>query len=166
MIKNIEKYKKSHSKPTSKGKGLLFCRFGGLNIVRQKNNYGKKGFHNAPERYGFYAFPFPYVEMFLAASTKMNEIKSGVYKKFKASEGYIWSHLEPRNKSDIIEVNNDWFKTTIEVYKKSLKICYANDAGCNQFQYGMPNRKNPYSFVSKDHLEVFITRETILKDGL
>ena len=69
------------------------------------------------------------------------------YKKFKAVEGNIWSHLEPRNKSDIIEQKNGWYKTTVEVYLKSLKICYANDSGYNQAKYGMPNRKNPYSFV-------------------
>jgi len=166
MLKNIDKNKKKYDKPVSKGKGLLLCRFGGINIVKQKNNYGKDGFHNAPERYGFYAFPYPYVEMFLAGSTKMNEIKAGVYKKFKAVEGNIWSHLEPRNKSDIIEQKNGWYKTTVEVYLKSLKICYANDSGYNQAKYGMPNRKNPYSFVSKDHLEVFLTRETILKDKI
>lgn len=155
--------KRESLKPCVGGKGLTLCRYGGINIVKQKGNYGKDGFHNAPERHGFYAFPFPYVEIFLAASTKLNEIHAGVYKKFKAYDGYIWSHLKPQKESDIIEVKNSWYKTTVSVFKKSLKICYANDSSYIQSKYGMPNRKNPYSFVSKDHLEVFVTRETVLR---
>lgn len=158
-----QKILNAFGKPISKGQGISLCRFGGLNIIRQKNNYGKSGFHNAPERHGFYAFPFTFVEMFLAASTKQKEIKEGTYKRFNAVEGFLWTHLKPARQADIIDENESWYKVSIEGYVKALKICYANDSAENQFKYGMPNRANPYTFVSRDHLEVFITRQTVIK---
>lgn len=62
-------------KAVSKGKGISLCRYGGLNIVKQRGNYGNDTFHSAPERYGFYAFPYSFVEMFLVGSTKTKEVK-------------------------------------------------------------------------------------------
>ena len=89
-------------KAVSKGKGISLCRYGGLNIVKQKGNYGNDTFHSAPERHGFYAFPYSFVEMFLVGSTKTKEVKEGTYKKFRAIDGYLWTHLKPARQADII----------------------------------------------------------------
>lgn len=144
-----------------KNKGVLLSRYGGLNIVKQKNNYGEDYFHSAPERYGFYAFIYPFVELFLVMSTKKKEVEEGTYKKFKAIDGYIWTHLEPKKKSQIIEVKNSWFKIPVSALPGAISKIYAKDSMSMSEAFDIKGtRINPYSLTTRDHLEVFICRET------
>ncbi len=178
MIKNFEKNKLKMNKPFI-GKGLSLVRYGGLNLVKQKGNYGNDTYHSAPEKYGFYAFIYPYIELFLIGSTKVNEFKASVRKEFNAVDGLIWSHIKPVNSSDIIQVHNSWYKTTVEVLKKSIAKEYAESSSLLQ-AYNFfqdidkripfnPNKSpdelkiqriNPYSWCSTDYLEVFICKDT------
>lgn len=162
-----EPLKRKMGKPVSKGQGISLCRYGGLTMVRQRGNYGNNTFHSAPERYGFYAFPYSYVEMFLTGSTKQKEVKEGTYKRFTALDGYLWTHLKPSRQADIIAEHGSWYKVSVEGYIKALKKEYArlSPAMYKDF-YGdkkvLPNRANPFIITTKDELEVFVTRETII----
>lgn len=162
-----EPIKKKMGKPVSKGQGISLSRYGGLNIVRQKGNYGNNTFHSAPERHGFYAFPYSYVEMFLATSTKRKEINEGTYKKFVAVDGFLWTHLKPTRQADIIAIYGSWYKVSVQAYIRALKKEYARlSQQMYKDFYGndkpSPNRANPFIITCKDDLEVFITRETII----
>jgi hypothetical protein len=165
-----------HDKPL---KTLTLARYGGLNIVKQKNNYGRETFHSAPERYGFYAFIFPYIELFLVASTRENELKDGTYKKFNPKGGVIWTHLEPPKASMIITKKNSWYKVNVGdmpvICKKAFAVEVGKEYGDSIYgichkeynkerekQYFSPMNKSPYAFMSKDHLEVFVCRDTII----
>lgn len=144
-----------------KNKGVWLSRYGGLTLVNQKGNYGRDTFHAAPERYGFYAFIYPYVEMFLAMSTKRKEVNEGTYKKFKAIDGFIWIHLEPKRKSEIVEMKNSWYKIHVSSLPGAIAKVYAKDsAEMGEIWGNNIGRLNPYSITSKDHLEVFVCRET------
>jgi hypothetical protein len=157
--------------PQKPFKHVTLARYGGLSMVRQKNNYGKDSFHSAPERYGFYAFVFPYIEMYLAYSTKENEINAGVYKKFPVKGGYIWTHLEPHDVTQIKSVKGSWFKVSVDYLPKLYSKYFAIETG---YKYGndvkdmrrfknffSPKNKSPYAYISKDHLEVFVCRDTV-----
>lgn len=164
-----------HEKPI---KGLSLARYGGLNMVKQKNNYGNDTYHSAPERYGFYAFIFPYIELFLIGSTKVKEYDEGTYKKFTPKGGEIWTHLRPPSASMIIQAKGSWFKVRVDDMPAICKKAFAKEVGYQYAQeiynYGdlnnpdrkiqrySPMNKAPYANLSKDHLEVFVCRDTIL----
>lgn len=162
------------SKPFKK---VTLARFGGLNMVRQRKNYGNDTFHSAPERYGFYAFVFPYIELFLIGSTKNKEFQEGTYKKFQLKGGFIWTHLKPFKSNEIIDTYGSWYKIRAEYLPKLYAKYFAIETGCTYandvYGYGhkehnkerikkfySPMKKSPYIFTSKDHLEVFVCRET------
>lgn len=165
-------------KPFGNNKVAL-VRYGGLNMVKQKGNYGNETYHSAPERFGFYAFIFPYIELFLIGSTKHNEFKAGVRKEFHAVDGEIWTHFKPKNPKDIIAVHNSWYKVRVSVLNKTIRKVYAVDSSYTQARYHFidhekripfdSNKKfpkieriNPYSYCSTDHMEVFVCRDTII----
>lgn len=143
-----------------KNKGVSLCRFGGLNLVNQKGNYGNDTFHSAPERYGFYAFIYPHVEMFLVMSTKRKEVEERTYKKFKAVDGMIWTHLRPKRTSEIIKQKNSWYKIHVSSLPGAIAKAYAQDSGEMAVEWGTKERINPYSLMTKDHLEVFVCKDT------
>lgn len=172
------KPKKTLRKPFGNNKVAL-VRYGGLNMVKQKGNYGNKTYHSAPERFGFYAFIFPYIELFLIGSTKQNEFKAGVRKEFHAIDGEIWTHLKPSNRKDIIAEHNSWYKVHVSVLNKTIRQVYANDSTNIQTRYYFMDeekripfnsetpfpkikRINPYSNSSTDHMEVFVCRDTVI----
>lgn len=175
--KNFEKIKRQLNKPLV-SHGVSLIRYGGLNIVKQKGNYGRDTYHSAPERNGYYAFLFPFIELFLIGSTKTVEFKAGIRKKFHAVDGHIWTHFKPDNVSDIIAVHNDWYKVHVSVLNKLIQKKFAFDSACIQTRYshatyGEPvvktgkrndsvkvQRINPYVYYSKDHMEVFVCRDT------
>lgn len=176
---NIVKTKRQHNKPVV-SRGVSLTRWGGLNIVKQKGNFGNDTFHSAPERYGFYAFVFPYIDLFLIGSTKIKEFKEHTKKDFHAVDGYIWTHLKPRNVSDIVEVRNSWYKIHVSTLNKVLQKAFADDCAHCQTSYFFEDnetrtpykgregiepkvvRLNPYSIVSIDHLEVFVCRDAVI----
>ena len=171
---------KKHQAPF-KDNQITLARFGGLNMVKQKGNYhtGKeKTFHGAPERFGMYAYIFPFIDLFLASSTKSNEIKAKVYKKFQALDGFIWTHLA-HSSVVIHDTKGSWNKVAVKDMPKQVRKALATDSGAvyamikygdnykdyenRQIQVkGHPMLKNPYTYICKDHLEVFLTRETII----
>lgn len=157
-----DKIVNKYGKAVSKGRGITLCRFGGLKMVKQKGNYGKSGFYNAPERYGFYAFVYQFVDIFLASSTQ--SLTKDNYKRFNAIDGYIWTHIRPVKDKDIVEVsaNDCWYKVSIKTFIKCVKKAYAVDSSNMSSKDYISDRNNPYKCVGKDHLEVFITRETII----
>lgn len=172
------KPKKPLKKPFGDNKVAL-VRYGGLSMVKQKGNYGNETYHSAPERFGFYAFIFPYIELFLIGSTKKDEFKAGVRKEFHAVDGEIWTHFKPKNAKDIIAVHNSWYKIRVSVLNKTIRKVYAEDCAYMQSHYHFidhekripfnPNqpppkieRINPYSHCSTDHMEVFVCRDTII----
>lgn len=103
MNNNIEKIKRQMNKPLA-STGVSLVRWGGLTMVKQKGNYGRDTFHAAPERYGFYAFLFPFIDLFLISSTKKTEFNAGVRKEFHAISGVIWTHIKPDDASMILDV--------------------------------------------------------------
>jgi hypothetical protein len=175
---NIEKIKRQLNKPLV-SHGVSLVRYGGLNIVKQKGNYGNQTYHSAPERHGYYAFLFPFIELFLIGSTKQDEFKAGVRKKFHAIDGYIWTHFKPRQRKDIVAESNGWYKVHVSVLNKIIQQRFALDSTCIQTNYtyeryltdnqpekGKRNdavkvkRINPYVYYSTDHMEVFVCRDT------
>lgn len=158
-------------------KHVTLARWGGLSMVRQRKNYGNDTFHSAPERYGFYAFVFPYIELFLIGSTKNKEFQEGTYKKFTLKGGFIWTHLKPFKSNEIFDTYGSWYKIRVEYLPKLYAKYFAIETGCSYARniYGFdykennkerikkfysPMNKSPYIFTSKDHLEVFVCRET------
>lgn len=175
-----EKIKNKMQKPLRDG-AVSLIRYGGLNIVKQKGNYGNKTYHSAPEKFGYYAFIFPYIELFLIGSTKVNEFNAGMRKEFHAVDGFIWTHFKPDNQKDILAVSNDWYKVPVSVMNKIIRKVYAEESAINDTYYHYEDffgerklinpskpapkahRNNPYSYCSTDHMEVFVCRETIIK---
>lgn len=156
-----DKIVNKYGKAVSKGRGITLCRFGGLGMVKQKGNYGKDGFYNAPERYGFYAFLYQFVDIYLASSTQ--RIAKDNYKRFNVIDGFIWTHIKPSKDRLIVEKVNSWYKVSIETFIKCVKKAYAMDSGSLEAKFSEPSRNNPYChYISRDHLEVFITRDTVI----
>ena len=161
---------------------LNLCRYGGIGkMIKQKGNYDRKtemSFHQAPERYGFYAFIFPLVELFLLGSPvnvsksestgirapqgRFLELKNGSYKKFTAFDGTIWTHLKPKKRSMILDEIGSWYKVRVEDIHILLNQEIANmnkQLRMDSF-YKHLGYKAILNFYSKDHFEVFVTKDT------
>lgn len=175
----------SHFKHHSKGKVTL-ARYGGIGkCIKQKGNFGRfkndedgeMTYHEAPERYGYYAFIYPYIELFLLGSPvnkagknnkdrsqgqyagRFQEKKSRTYKKFIATDGTLWTHLKPRKQSMILEEKGSWYKVNVSDFYKVISQSMASLHG-ESVGMGFPVGINPTYTFSKDHLEVFVTRDT------
>lgn len=179
MNKNIEKIKKKMNKPSASN-SISLVRWGGLSIVRQKGNYGNEGFHTAPERYGFYAFIFPFIDLFLISSTKKAEFDARVRKEFQAIDGLIWTHIKPHDVSMILAIKDNWYKVRVTDLNKIIRKVFAYESSEAQAKFFFENiekripwksnsgkelkvhRVNPYGGYGGmiDHLEVFVCRDT------
>lgn len=179
MKKNVEKIKRQMNKPLVSN-GVSLVRWGGLTMVRQKGNYGRDTFHAAPERYGFYAFLFPFIDLFLISSTKKTEFDAGVRKEFHAVDGVIWTHLKPSDSSLILDVQGNWYKVNVSVLNKMVQKAFAVESSVVQSDYFFENpeirkpwrgkegqelkvhRVNAYGGYGRmrDNLEVFVCRDT------
>lgn len=117
--------------------------------VEQKGNFGLDGFHNAPEKYGYYCFNKKYVEPFLYCW------KEGFPDRYTTNivGGYIWIHLEPPMNL-IIERCNSWYKIRAEEYHKIFIKHYPLNVLSNRVSCGLK--------CSFDGLEIFCTEETKL----
>lgn len=130
-------------------KSIKIKRFGKLIPVNQDGNYLDDGFHNAPEANGFYCFNYKHYEGFLVGERIYNrDLYFG-----EIVGGYIWVHLKPKSNMIIKQVN-DWYKIRYEDYHK----IYTKNYGNSVFNY---NTQIPYA---RDHLEIFCTDETIIKN--
>jgi len=166
-------------------KKLRLARYGGLSAVRQKHyttNYQKMGFHDAPERYGFYAFLFPYIDLFLLTG-ETGKLKNGEFKKKRdkiavpykkfSVEGDIWTHiyLDKKYRYLIKDKRGKWFKINSNDFIKIFKKEYAKMTGeyieliTHNYKKERVNNifftvKNPYKLFSTDYLEIFVPRST------
>lgn len=175
----------SHFNHHSQGKVTL-ARYGGIGkCIKQKGNFGRykkdsdgeMTYHEAPEKYGYYAFIFPYIELFLLGSPvnkvgkgkdngmsngfagRFTEKKSHTYKKFIASGGTLWTHLKPRKRSMILEEKGSWYKVNVADFYKIINQTMAKQHG-ESVGFGYPVGINAARAFSNDHFEVFITRDT------
>ena len=163
---------------TLKNGQINLVRYGGINkLIKQKHNYCKNSddasYHNAPEKYGFYCFLYPFIELFLLGSPvngkkgRFMELKSHTVKKFVAYDGYIWTHLEPKNKSLIKDIHGAWNKIHVHDFKTVIRQYIALETGGTKsessWMYMEGNVKNPLRWYSKDHMEIFICRDTKYK---
>ena len=157
MKKNIEKIKRQLNKPLASN-GVSLVRWGGLSMVRQRGNYGNDTFHSAPERYGFYAFIFPFIELFLISSTKKTEFDARIMKKFHAVDGYIWTHLKPEDPSMIIAVHGDWFKVHVSNLNKIVQKAFAVESSVIQSDYFFENPETRKPWVTNEGKELKVKR--------
>lgn len=169
---------KKHHTPAK----ITLARYGGIGkLVKQKNNYvagNEEIYHNAPERKGYYAFIFPYIELFLLGSPvnaskndwdenrsnrgRFVEKKAHVYKKFFATGGTIWTHMMPKKRHMILEEKGGWVKINVSDFSVVLGH-YLSDLGRSarsSHGYSLEVAKQPFRIYSKDDMEVFITRDT------
>lgn len=159
-------------------KKLILARYGGLSPVKQKHftqNEEEMSWHGAPEKYGIYAFLWPYIDWFLLSGTnklktnhtgKKRDSLNHRYRKFSV-QGDIWVHLVPPAKYthlvkkkfgswNLID-SRDFQMIMTKLYSQELKYSRKDfKEFCKVFE----DYKSPYRFVSKDHLEVFIPRRT------
>lgn len=166
---------------------VQLVRFGGIGKqIKQKGNYGNSkkeednlmGFHEAPEKKGFYAFIHPFVELFLLGSPvnkkgKVKAAESGVngyagrfqerdarvIKKFNATGGTIWTHLKPRKGSMILEEKGAWYKVNVSDFYKIINIALATQHG-ESVGMGFPVGVSGSYIFSNDAFEVFVTKDT------
>lgn len=158
------------------GKEVKFVRYGGLSPVPQKG-FSKKfpTLHSPPERSGFYAFVWPYIEMFLLSGLsktqknfKNEPIKKHMHPRTFYYYGFIWHHLGVYVKNEqILDERGGWYKTDFKTYIEALRkglhdersssfgpsfeIKKDNDE-INYLQSYMRGKNN----FMKDHFEVFI----------
>ena len=114
---------------------LKLARYGGLSHIKQKHfttNEEEMGYHGAPERKGFYAFLYPYIEWFLLGGTeKIKDIENPKnkrqilvhkYRIFKVN-GYVWTHLTiPKEfQAFIVQERGSWVKIHSEYINNILK---------------------------------------------
>ncbi len=161
-------------------KKITLCRLGGINkLIKQKGNYDATAeydsMHNAPERRGFYAFVHPYIEKRILTASfknkhyKNKEFNKDTYKIFDFVGGSIWTHFEPKNKSDILEKKGFyWYKVKLSVFISTLNDEYVEQ---QKFAHGnikiidgdhIGKIKNPYLGYDKSDLEVFICSDSII----
>lgn len=154
------------------GKPIRFVRYGGLSPVKQ-NGYSripKEGWnahHAPPAKWGFYAFTWPLIEMFLLGGRNKKDKHSKFTKEGKPIsrkvfdyEGLIWHHFDiPKDK--IISTHGGWNKSTFEDFCDALrKYCHI----CRAEFYTEFGNKQMYQVRSfsnsifKDLTEVFIEK--------
>ncbi len=164
---------------------MKFMRVGGLSPVNHKKRFKLRKdddiesksftgtYHLPPTKHGIYAFPFPYFEGFLVMWSERHrqEIKTRGITKFEFN-GQIWSHLKPKNDSDIIKVVDSWYLTTIEVYEKTLqkeihKLNGEMNGSKHNFGVMCDNafKRGRGGMYVRDHLEVYIDKQNCSKIG-
>lgn len=140
---------------------MKFARCGGLSAVKQTHYKSiPETFHSPPTRRGTYAFIWPYYELFLVMWNERNkkEMETNGFRIFNY-DGPIWCHLA-ETKSSIMK--GGWYKTDTETLEKALKKAINSDRQQLHrdkfFQVWQSTRGkfNPYKWITKDHLEVFI----------
>lgn len=152
--------------------GIHLVRVGGLSPIKQS-----KG--SAPERYGVWAFIYPYVEPFLLGSTNAEGVhKSGDqerentrYHQMKREGLKHFNHkgvLYTRIALPGVDEVNGWFKTDADTLSKYMGKHYSNSWADTRKSKSWelpkePNQKpsfplgaNPWTIYSKDEFEVFV----------
>lgn len=134
-------------------KSIKVTRFGKLLPVSQAGNFGKDGFHNAPENEGFYCFNTKFIEHFLSSHCMYkNDVYHG-----EIVDGTIWVHLEPPQKNMILSRYNSWYLIRAKDYNKILTSLYNSQVTSFDKYFGSQK-------YAKDHLEIFCTKDTVFKN--
>lgn len=95
----------------SKTKKLKFARYGGLSSVNQEGYNSNIGsFHSPPAKRGFYAFVWPYIELFLLGMdcTKDPRVSGAKFTYARDSKGVIITDLHPEYESYYIGKDKYW----------------------------------------------------------
>ena len=170
-------------------KRIELARYGGLSPIKQKHyttNYDEMTYHGAPEKYGIYAFIWPYIDWFLinGDTGKIKDNTDGLknkrsrlnctYKRFSV-DGEIWIHLEipPKYQHMILDERGNWVKIHSDDFVKLFKKVYAIDTGeaidLERRGWGSEEEidlnktiKKAYQFFTTDHLEVFVPKGTTI----
>lgn len=154
-------------------KGMKFIRYGGLRPVKQKNR-------KAPESRGLWAFVFPYFDWWFLSNPcshghgrfkKNGSFNKKLLKKF-FYEGSIYTPISVPG-GEVVETRSGhvWVKTTTKEFFSFIPKVYASDISTARKviyedgrrpskdearEYEKLVTRNPYSYVSVDHYEVFI----------
>lgn len=98
---------------------LTLVRYGGLSYKKQKHfvkNEHEKTFHNPPERYGIYAFLYPYINWYLLGGSRNTNNDT----RFKSElSGFEWSDYEDRN---YIAFKNKHDSLTPQSFYRKFKV--------------------------------------------
>lgn len=170
-------------------KKLQLVRWGGLSPIKQRHfvseNCEDKSFHNPPERYGFYAFPYCLVEDFLLGydpENKERKINKSTgekyflnyrkqYKRFEV-DGVVWVHIADDFPEFVLETKGSWqlihssdykiiLKKFIIMERRGLTDVDTHPSFKGILVYGdFFKLKNPHEYFSKDHYEIFIPSKT------
>jgi len=168
-------------------KRIELARYGGLSPVKQKHyttNYDEMTFHGAPEKYGMYAFLWPYIDWFLLTGNtgKMKddskeyknkrESLNCSYKRFSV-DGEIWIHLDVPAKYQymILDERGSWIKIHSDNFVLLFKKVYAittgeaielerNGFGSSEINDLDKTIKSAFKFFTTDHLEIFVPKGT------
>jgi hypothetical protein len=158
-------------------KKLILARYGGLSPKKQHHyvsNEKDMSFHTAPERKGIYAFLWPYIDLFLLSGTdkfiyssekRKREQLPYKYRKFTV-EGDIWTHINihPKYEYVVKERKGSWVRIDSEDFVKVFKKEYLKNIKEAKEWTGKKDKiKNPYLFITTDHLEIFIPAKTKIK---
>ena len=172
-------------------KRLKLARYGGLSPVKQTHytsDFNEMSYHGAPQKYGIYAFHWPYIDWWMLSAGDTGKLKpyyntdtdedikyknkherlTHSYKKFSVGEGYIWTHLDCGSKA--VDWRGSWEKVHIDDFLPIFKKHYSQVTK-EYWQVGKDwnlstkptyTCKAPYKMFCKDHLEIFIPRGTKL----
>jgi hypothetical protein len=131
-------------------KGIKLSRVGGLSPVKQKNN------EDAPEKYGVYAFIWPYFDDFFLSSFDQEGEKPGGRLKQLDKEGTrtwnhhgrIWTRIEIQG----TENRNGWYLTDADTLSNIVKKEYAKDrAEIYRMHKNDKNKKFPANIKPYGH---------------
>jgi len=157
-------------------KGIKLARYGGLSPVKQTHyttDYDNMTYHGAPEKYGIYAFLYPYIDWFLLGGDtgKIKKKTEGLknkrsvlnapYKKFSV-EGDIWTHIEPQGAlfTLVKETRGSWFRISASDFPKIFTKEYSSLI--KEYHALVPNRhytvKSPFKLYGTDYLEIFVPK--------
>lgn len=165
---------------------MRFIRWGALSPVNQKDRFvqdkdflednekAKNSWHRPPARRGCYAFPWPYIEMFLVGwklwkydeeTQKSTRIKEFLHpRKFNYS-GKVWTHFFIIDPEVIYyRKRHSWYETDTDSLKIILKkhIWHLNDEGSKSDGWSTRGANSfntivrAHKIYCKDDFEVFI----------
>jgi hypothetical protein len=138
---------------------MQFTRLGGLSPVKYKKVNDAFQGHYPPRRKGIWAFPYPYIELFLCMWDDKHklELKNKGFRIFEYN-GYVWHHLG----------HDEWTKSTIGDYAVLLNQMKHKDVNRLHEMGDKDNIIDPYKrglggFMNRDHLEIFIEKADLGK---
>ena len=168
-------------------KRIELARYGGLSPIKQKHyttDYENMSFHGAPEKYGIYAFLWPYIDWFLISGDtgKMKDDKDNLknkrsalnctYKRFSV-DGHIWIHLDipPKFQHMVLEERGSWVKihsdNFVELFRKVYAITTGEAIDLERRGWGQEEEsdldktiKSAFKSFTTDHLEIFVPKGT------